>query len=222
MYNLIMFKENFTKIFDVCNLIDNERPLIEFQNDELYDFAMQALSEKIMNLEVGTMVHFELSKENQKLSKNYLNKINQQFLDIGHMPIPWLQEARRAIFKFSNLDYKSNYTGSVYIILKDGYTEFNGRYGVYVGQTSKSIEERYEEHKSGIRSGRGLKGKNIQILQSIFPFKKFKNKEKELYESAVNLTLKTVIPKVTGNVEYPLEKWPIDFQINLKKYLAEI
>ena len=44
-------------------------------------------------------------------------------------------------FKFSNLDYKSNYTGSVYIILKDGYTEFNGRYGVYVGQTSKSVEE---------------------------------------------------------------------------------
>ena len=57
-----MFKENFTKIFDVCNLIDNERPLIEFQNDELYDFAMQALCEKITNLEVGTMVHFELSK----------------------------------------------------------------------------------------------------------------------------------------------------------------
>ena len=71
MYNLIMFKENFTKIFDVCNLIDNERPLIEFQNDELYDFAMQALSEKIMNLEVGTMVHFELSKR----KSNYLKII---------------------------------------------------------------------------------------------------------------------------------------------------
>ena len=52
--------------------------------------------------------------------------------------------------------------------------------------------------------------------------KKFKNKEKELYESAVYLTLISVIPKVTGNVEYRLEKWPIDFQINLKKYLAEI
>ena len=61
---------------------------------------MQALSEKIMNLEVGTMVHFELSKKKIKLSKNYLNKINQQFLDIGHMPIPWLQDARKAILNF--------------------------------------------------------------------------------------------------------------------------
>ena len=30
------------------------------------------------------------------------------------------------------------------------------RYGVYVGQTSKTIEERFIEHKSGNKSGKGL------------------------------------------------------------------
>ena len=61
---------------------------------------MQALSEKIMNLEVGTMVHFELSKRKSKLSKNYLNKINQQFLDIGHMPIPCCKKLEGQFLNF--------------------------------------------------------------------------------------------------------------------------
>ena len=37
--------ENFTKIL-MFAIIHNERPLIEFQNDELYDFAMYNLVKK--------------------------------------------------------------------------------------------------------------------------------------------------------------------------------
>ena len=55
----------------------------------------------------------------------------------------------------------------MYVILRDGYAKKNGRYGLYVGQTSKTPEERFSEHLAGIRSGRGLKKNGIQSM--VFP-----------------------------------------------------
>ena len=48
------------------------------------------------------------------------------------------------------------------------------RYGIYVGTTTKTIQERYLQHTSGIKSGRGLKKNGLQIMKSLFPLKKNK------------------------------------------------
>ena len=70
--------------------------------------------------------------------------------------------------KIKNVETSPNYTNSIYTILRDGYTVQNQRYGVYVGQTSKTIEERFVEHKSGTKSGKGLEKHGIQLMRSLW------------------------------------------------------
>ena len=94
------------------------------------------------------------------------------------------------------------YTHSIYIILRDGYSNQNQKYGVYVGQTSKSPDERFIQHKFGIKSARGLQKYGIQLLRSLWLYGKVNHTKKLCYETKLHLTLKEVIPKVSGDLNY--------------------
>ena len=50
--------------------------------------------------------------------------------------------------------------------------------------------------------------------------KRIKGKERLYYESAINILLKSVIPKVTGDVQKPINIWPKEFQKKLKSLLS--
>ena len=90
---------------------------------------------------------------------------------------------------------------SIYVILRNGYVK-NSPYGVYVGQTIKSPEERLVEHLSGIRSGRGLEKYGIQLVYSLmWPWQKVGHKFKIRYETYLHQNLKSFIPKVSGDIE---------------------
>jgi hypothetical protein len=64
--------------------------------------------------------------------------------EFGHEPIQFLSLASEIASK-----YKSRTKGAykVYVVLLDGYSKY--RYGLYVGQTSRKIETRYQQHLSG-------------------------------------------------------------------------
>ena len=71
--------------------------------------------------------------------------------------------------KIKNVETSTNYTSSIYTILRNGYTAQNQKYGVYVGQTSKTIEKRFIEHKLGTKLGKDLE-KYILKLNRRFAF----------------------------------------------------
>ena len=84
------------------------------------------------------------------------------------------------------------------------------RYGVYVGQTSKTIEERFIEHKSGNKSGKGLEKNGVQLMRSLWLHGKVRGGKRFYYETKVHVTLEEVIPKVTGDINEDLCKWYFD------------
>ena len=106
--------------------------------------------------------------------------------------------------KIKNVETSPNYTSSIYTILRDGYTNQNQRYGVYVGQTSKTIQERFIEHKSGTKSGKGLEKYGIQLMRSLWLNGKVRASKRLYYETKVHVTLEEVIPKVSGDINEDL------------------
>ena len=102
--------------------------------------------------------------------------------------------------KIKNVETSPNYTSSIYTILRDGYTNQNQRYGVYVGQTSKTIQERFIEHKSG----KGLEKYGIQLMRSLWLNGKVRASKRLYYETKIHVTLEEVIPKVSGDINEDL------------------
>ena len=116
----------------------------------------------------------------------------------------------------------SNYQNSLYVILRDSPTEGDRRYRIYVGETTKTVEERFEQHISGIKAGRGLPKYGIQLMQSLmWPWQKVPGVKRLYYEAALHKALEIDNdrgPKVLGNSE-PTENWPNCFQTKLQKFI---
>ena len=97
---------------------------------------------------------------------------------------------------------------NTYVILIDGFSLQKGRYGVYVGETSKSPEERFIEHQTGIRSGKGTKERSIQLMKTLMPFYQFKRQNKDHYETYLHHSLAQTLVKepyylsVKGNTNW--------------------
>ena len=120
---------------------------------------------------------------------------------------------------------KKSYTTSLYVILRDGFSENNGRYGIYVGETAKAVEERFEQHMSGVKAGKGLPKHGIQLLHSLmWPWQNVPRKDNMniFYESALHKALaldNSSGPKVSGNTQEIID-WPDGFQCELISKIA--
>ena len=189
---------NFTK----------ERPLIDLLNNDLSKLSETCFNQNNLDLETGTLIYEELSLRKSSSSEKILKGLLSKFSSVGHEPIKWLKEARSVMKKIKNIETSPNYTSSIYTILRDGYTDQNQRYGVYVGQTSKTIEERFMEHKSGTKSGKGLVKHGIQLMRSLWLHGKVRGSKKLYYETKVHIALEEVIPKVTGDKNIDLIEMP--------------
>jgi len=176
-----------------------ERPLIDLLNNDLSKLSDTCFDENNLDLEMGTLIYDELSLRKSSSSEKILKGLLSKFSSVGHEPIKWLKDARSIMKKIKNVETSPNYTSSIYTILRDGYTNQNQRYGVYVGQTSKTIQERFIEHKSGTKSGKGLEKYGIQLMRSLWLHGKVRGSKKLYYETKVHITLEEVIPKVTGD-----------------------
>jgi len=79
-------------------------------------------------------------------------------------PISFLSLAREVSRKYVP---HTRGTHKVYVILLDGYSK-NGRYGLYVGQTSRKIETRYQQHLEGGRLAAKCHKKMRALLPSLY------------------------------------------------------
>ena len=203
--------------------IREQRPFKSLSTNPIIVGTLEGLSNALPDLEIATIGLDELNKRRKPNAKNGIKVLESKLLEIGHSTIPWLFKVRH------NLQYlqkehppKKTYQTTLYVILRDGYTGQNGRYGLYIGETSKTAEERFKEHKEGIRSARGLEEHGIQLLHSLmWPWQKVPrgNHYNLYYESALHFAMKINNengPKTSGNVE-ELEEWPEDFQDALKR-----
>jgi len=177
-----------------------DRPFIEFSNEYLNSLSDDCFINNNLNLEIATLIYEELKLRKSISSKKILSNLLFKFSSVNHEPIKWLKDARLIMKTIKNVDSKPSYTNSIYIILRDGYTFQNHKYGVYVGQTSKDVEKRFCEHKSGINSGRGMQKYGIQLLRSLWYYGKVKGNKRFYYETIVHLKLKEVVPKVSGDI----------------------
>ena len=203
--------------------IREQRPFKSLSTNPIIVGTLEGLSNALPDLEIATIGLDELNRRRKPNSKNGIKVIESKLLEIGHSTIPWLFKVRHNLQHLQKEHPpKKTYQTTLYVILRDGYTEQNGRYGLYIGETSKTAEERFKEHKEGIRSARGLEEHGIQLLHSLmWPWQKVpRGKHYNLYyESALHFAMKINNengPKTSGNVK-ELEKWPEDFQDALKR-----
>ena len=206
-------------VYNEKNCFSTERLFKSFKSKFLVEACSALLNEENIDLETATLIYNEIEIRKSRKKTFYLNQISQYFKSINHYPIPWLKKARQKMSLIELPKFNDKYKSNIYLVLRDGYSERNFRYGIYVGTTTKTIQERYLQHTSGINSGRGLKRNGLQIMKSLFPLKKIKAKERLYFESAINILLKSVIPKVTGDVQKPINIWPKEFQKKIKKFI---
>ena len=187
----------------MSNYIDfkKDRPLIEFSNEALNSLSEECFANGKLDLEVATLIYDELKLRKTKVSKSILVDVELKFSLVNHEPIRWLKDARKIMKTIKNVDTSPKYTNSIYTILRDGYSDKNQKYGVYIGQTSKSVEERFREHKSGKNAARGLEKYGIQLLRSLWLFGKIRRSKRLFYETKVHNMLAEVVPKVSGDIE---------------------
>ena len=214
---------------DLHNIIKNwsdlnvERPFIQQQAPFLIDAVEEGLFRQYPDLELATLAILELEQRGSSKAISSASKIRAMLREKEHQPIPWLMKARRnlKLLKFEDKP-SSNYQNSLYVILRDSPTEGDRRYRIYVGETTKTVEERFEQHISGIKAGRGLPKYGIQLMQSLmWPWQKVPGVKRLYYEAALHKALEIDHdrgPKVLGNSE-PTENWPNCFQTKLQKFI---
>lgn len=93
----------------------------------------------------------------------YGSKLIREIEEIGHEPIAFLSLAREIAKKYQKTTTGKNH---VYVILLDGYAKY--RYGLYVGQTSRTVENRFAQHREGGRLSAKCHRKMKMLLPSLF------------------------------------------------------
>ena len=199
--------------------LNDERPFHEQKTSLLLSAAEEGLSKSEPDLELATLSILELEQRKRSNAASSVLRIKALLHQKGHQQIPWLMKARRNLrfLKFED-EPKETYKNTLYVILRKGYPARNGRYGIYVGETQKTAEERLKQHLTGIRAGRGLPQHGIQLMYSLmWPWQKVPGGKRLIYETALHKALafeNTQGPMVTGNTQ-PYDSWPKDFQNEL-------
>ena len=179
------------------------RPFERWQAPHLLRSVQDWLSQNPPRLELASLALEELRRRGRPgLQAEMI------FADSGLSPITWLEEARQALAAafpktWDGWDKRGRKGGTVYAILRDGYTAQNAVYGVYVGSTKRSLEQRFMEHRQSSKSGRGLQAHGIEPLFSLsLPLRQAPMARANLraWETRLHQALETVVPRVSGDV----------------------
>jgi hypothetical protein len=179
------------------------RPFERWQAPHLLRSMRDWLSQNPPRLELATLALGELRGRGERALE-----AEMVFADLGHQPIEWLQAARGSVAQAFPKDWEGwddvkRRGGTVYVVLRDGYTAANGTYGAYVGSTKRSLEVRFMEHRQSSKSGRGLQAHGIEPLFSLcLPLRQAPLAKASLraWETRLHHALEAVVPKVSGDV----------------------
>jgi len=127
---------------------------------EILARGMEAL--EVKDLETATYIYDYLTtRKRAKFSKYLHNMIVDEF---DSEPIRFLTLAHEIARKYQP---KTKGTHKVYVILLDGFLK-GGRHGLYVGQTSRTIENRFKQHLSGGELAAKCHKKMLCLLPSLY------------------------------------------------------
>ncbi len=182
----------------------HEKPFRNWKSGHLETLIGGWLKSNPPCLELATLALSELVLRGEDLNAT------MKFTEAELAPIGWLDAARQNARKaftpeILKRDKNGRPGGSVYVILRGGYTDHNGWYGAYVGSTKRKIEQRFKEHRTSSRAGRGLIAHGIEPLYSLFDHINpvpVKRSELRTWETRLHEALAPAIPKVTGDVAF--------------------
>ena len=177
-------------------------------------------SESKKGLELVSYVYCEVRRRGKTGKIDTADRICEE---LNIQPIPWLAEARGRL-SLLNAPRPANYRANTYVVLRGGYTEFNGSYGAYVGSTSLAPEARFVQHVTPNHplAANGLPRHGLMLLRSLmFPFVKVPAAEKLRYETSLHLALSLAVPKVTGDILEDFREWLPESQPRLMAELEK-
>lgn len=175
------------------------RPFMSWQKPALLTCIKEWLSLNPPKLELATLALEELKMRGPTRAA----AAQRCFYHAGLLPIPWLAAARAVVLRELPVSTTPRGRGRLYVILRDGYTDRNGRYGAYVGVTSKNVQHRYVQHRTGVRSANGLPEHGIELLHSLFLWANpilGETAARQKHETHLHLLLEKAIPRVSGDV----------------------
>ena len=186
--------------------VTRDRPFEAWSVPQMEAVVGSLLAHDPPRLEIASLLDDEVRRRRPQGSL----RVDERFAHYGLVPIPWLEEARRAVreaFPASLLaEQMTGRRGAhVYVVLRGGYTAASGHYGAYVGSTRRTPQTRFVEHRTGRRAARGLPRHGIELLWSLFaplnpvPLRKGARLE---WETRLHEALAPVVPKVTGDVAF--------------------
>jgi hypothetical protein len=174
--------------------MNTERPMRDWVKPQLEATIQDTLAAKAPNLELATLCLEELRIRGKARTAEAL------FERSGWQPIPWLRSALDIMRGFPRPP-EGRYAGHLYVILIDGYSACNGRYGAYVGVTGRRPETRFAQHRRGVNAARGHH-RMLQLMPSLYEPIGLVPGDREgrrMWETRLHKTPATVIPKVAGD-----------------------
>ncbi len=174
------------------------RPFMNWLRPELHEKIKEWLALDPPRLELATLAYEELRQRSESRGRAALRLFPDSL-----PPIAWLPAAREVVRRDLRPCDTPRGRGRLYVMLRSGYTEMNGFYGAYVGVTRHNVEERYIQHRTGIRAARGLQQYGIELLYSLFCWANpipGSNETRRVRETELHRLLATSIPRVAGDV----------------------
>src|SRR5207244_548192 len=81
--------------------------------------------------------------------------------------VEWMKEAERIAHSFrATTAGERGSSHSVYVILLHDPAR-NGRWGLYVGQTSRDPDWRFDQHKSGYKASRAVRRFGVRLMPNL-------------------------------------------------------
>lgn len=105
---------------------------------------------------------YEILKTRKR--QKFSNQLQRAMAKLDMEPIAFLMQVREITKTYKR---RTKGTNNIYIVLLDGYLK-GGRYGLYVGKTSKAVEERLAVHKAGGKYAAQCNKKMRVLLHGLF------------------------------------------------------
>ena len=120
------------------------RPYLNSRTKDIALIGIRAAMEE--DIETASYCFSELSSERRKRSDTAKAALELVFKLLGKEPIPWLEKAAVVTHSFVSNEEGNHY---LYIILLSRIEGKKPGYGLYVGQSFRRPQERFEQHKKG-------------------------------------------------------------------------
>lgn len=142
----------------MTSYVDLMKKLQTLEGKQIVELGLHTASTG--DLETATYICDYLA---MRKKQKFRNQLIRGMDSMGFEQIDFLSKAREIAQTFQKTTRGSNH---VYVILLDGYAKY--RYGVYVGQTSRKVSARFEQHITGHRYAARCHRKMTILLPSLF------------------------------------------------------